>query len=196
MEILIMATVQTDGSSAVTTSSTVNNGGVAQNVGTSTVLTTRALGTPDRGGVFGSTPVDSATKDYADKALSAGTFKAENQRGVIQRVTSSLAGGVANTFLTHAADDASNARSIHRQEKVTTTRTSTAIRAGYWNTYTGQWSTPPTTATDNFWDIANDTTSATSTDEAATPTRAVPGELTYKLGNPAPVSVDYKAKTG
>jgi hypothetical protein len=78
---------------------------------------------------------------------------------------------------------------------VRTTRTTTAIRAGYWNIYTGTWSTTPTTAVDNFWDIANDTTSSTSTDQAATPTRSVPGELTYKLGQPSPVSVDYPAKT-
>jgi len=191
-----MATVQSDGSSAVTETSTVNNGGVSKNVGTSSILTNSALGTPDRGGVFGSTPVDDATVDYADKALSAGTFKSENQRGVIQRVTSSLAGGVSNDFLTHAADDVSNARSIARQEVVTTTRTSTAIRAGNWNEYTGSWSTPPTTATDPFYNIANDNTQATSTDEAASPTRGVPGELTYKLGQPVPVSVDYDAKTG
>ena len=189
-----MATVQTDGSTAVTASSTVNNGGVGKNVGTSTILTDRALGTPDRGGVFASTPVDGATIDYADKALSAGTFKSENQRGVIQRVTNELAGGVSNDFLTHSADDVSNARSIARQEVVTTTRTTTAIRAGNWNEYSGTWSTDPTTATDAFWDIANDTTSATSTDEAATPTRNVPGELTYKLGQQGPVSVDYSAK--
>ena len=190
-----MATVQTDGSSAVTDTSTVNNGGVGKNVGTSTILTNRSLGTPDNG-VFASTPVDNATDDYADKALSGGTFKSENQRGVIQRVTSSLAGGVSNTFLTNAADDVANARSIARQEVVTTTRTATAIRAGNWNPYTGTWSSGPTVATDQFWDIANDTTSATSTDEAASPSRSVPGELTYKLGQPVPVSVDYDTKTG
>ena len=192
-----MATVQSDGSSAVTDTSTVNNGGVSKNVGTSsTVLSNSALGTPDRGGVFGSTPVDNATIDYADKALSAGTFKSENQRGVIQRVTSTLAGGVSNDFLTHAADDVSNARSIARQEVVTTTRTTTAIRAGNWNEYSGSWTTPPTTATDPFYNIADDDTQATSTDDAASPTRSVPGELTYKLGQPTPVNVDYKAKTG
>lgn len=188
-----MAIVQSDGSSAVTANSTVNNGGLAINVGSSSVLSNKALG-GDYLGVFGSTPVDNATVDYANKALSGGVFKNDNQRGVIQRVTSSLAGGVSNTFLTHAADDAENARSIHRQEVVTSTRTATAIRAGYWNIYSGQWSTDPTTATDPFWDIENNTTSATSTDQAASPTRSVPGELTYKLGQPAPVSVDYSAK--
>lgn len=188
-----MAIVQTDGSSSVTESSTVNNGGVGVNVGTSSVLSTRALGSSNFD-VFGSTPVDNASVDYADKALSGGVFKNENQRGVIQKVTSSLAGGVSNDFLTHAANDTANARSIHRQEVVTTTRTATAIRAGYWDIYSGSWSTSPTTATDAFWDIANDTTSSTSTDDAASPTRSVPGELTYKLGQPVPVSTDYSAK--
>ena len=193
-----MATVQTDGSTAVTASSTVNNGGTAINVGTSTVLDNRALGADDQG-VFASTPVDNAGKDYADKALSGGTFKNENQRGVIQRVTNSLAGGVSNTFLTNAAGDVSNDRSIARQEVVTTTRTTTAISAGYWNPYgisqqDSNWSTSPTTATDQFYNISGDSLQATSTDEAASPTRSVPGELTYKLGQPGPVSVDYSAK--
>lgn len=189
-----MATVQ-QGNSPVTANSTVNNGGTAVNVGTSSVLDSRSLGRDDLG-VFGSTPVESATEDYADKALGAGTFKSENQRGVIQRVTKTLAGGVSNDFLTHAADDLVNARSIHRQEVVTTTRTSTAIRAGDWNIYSGSWTNDPTTATDPFWDIDANTTSNTSTDEAASPSRNVPGELTYKLAQKLPVSVDYKAKTG
>lgn len=191
-----MATVQTDGSTSVTATSTVNNGGVGMNIGTGSSLLTKEESVRDDQGVFGSTPVDGATKDYADKALSGGTFKSENQRGVIQRVTNTLAGGVSNDFLSYAADDVSNARSIARQEVVTTTRTATAVRAGNWNIYSGSWSSTPTTATDAFWDIAGDTTSATSTDEAASPSRDVPGELTYKLGQQVPVSVDYDAKTG
>lgn len=185
-----MATVQTDGTSAVTSNSTKNNNGAAMNVGGSSVLANQALGAFFNG-VFASTPIDN---DSADKALSSGTFKFDNARGVVQRVTSTLAGGVSRDFLTHSADDAGNARSIHRQEVVTTTRTATAIRAGYWDIYSGSWSTSPTTATDAFWDIANDTTSSTSTDDAASPTRSVPGELTYKLGQPVPVSTDYSAK--
>jgi hypothetical protein len=190
-----MATVQTDGSSAVTASSTVNNGGVAINVGASaTLLANRALGANNQT-VFGSTVVSDATADYADPALSGGTFAYNNNRPVAVKFTTTLAGSESNTFLRSGASDLSSRRSIHRQEKVRTTRTTTAIRAGYWNIYSGTWSTTPTTAVDAFWDIANDTTSSTSTDEAATPTRSVPGELTYKLGQPSPVSVDYPAKT-
>lgn len=189
-----MATVQTDGSSAVTKASTVNNGGTAINVGSgSTVLNNSELGR-DYQGVFASTVVSNATVDYADPALAGGTFAYNNSSPIAMKVTSQLAGSQANTFLRSAASDLQSRRSIHRQEKVRTTRTTTAIRAGYFNLYSGQWTTLPTTAVDAFWDIANDTTSATSTDEAATPTRSVPGELTYKLGQKVPVSVDYSAK--
>jgi|694.fasta_scaffold60647_8 hypothetical protein len=189
-----MATVQTDGSTAVTRTSTVNNGGTAINVGSSsTVLDNRSLGR-DNQGVFGSTVVSNASKDYADLALASGTFAYNNAEPIGVKLTDTLAGSVSNTFLRSGGSDLGSRRSIHRQEKVRTTRTTTAIRAGYWNIYSGTWNTTPTTAVDNFWDIANDTTSATSTDEAATPTRGTPGELTYKLGQETPVSVDYSAK--
>jgi hypothetical protein len=187
-----MATVQTDGSSAVTSSSTKNNHGTAMNVGSSaTVLETRALGFRNVG-VFASKPYDGGS---ADEALSAGTFAYNNQRPIAQRSTTTIS-GVSNTNLRSGANDQSSLRSIHRQEKVRSTRTTSAIRAGYWNIYSGTWSTTPTTAVDNFWDNAAATTSATSTDQAASPTRSVPGELVYKTGKLAPVLDNYKAKTG
>lgn len=193
-----MATVQTDGSTAVTGnywsgSSTKNNHGVAMNVGSaSSVLTNRDLGREDQG-VFGSKVVSDAVVDYADPALSSGTFSYNNQTPIAPRLTTTLAGSVSNTFLRSGASDLGSRRSIHRQEKVRTNRFSTAFRAGNFNLYTGTY-TSVTTAVDAFWDVANDTTSSTSTDNAATPSRSVPGELTYKLGQPAPVSTTYSAK--
>lgn len=188
-----MATVQVDGSSAVTKTSTVNNGGTAINVGSSsTVLDNRALGANNQT-VFGSTVVSDAVVDYADLALASGTFSYNNTKPIGPRLTTTLAGSVSNTFLQSGASDLGSRRSIHRQEKVRSNRFTTAFRNGNFNLYTGKYSAV-TTAVDNFWDIANDTTSSTSTDEAATPTRSVPGELTYKLGQPAPVSVDYSSK--
>lgn len=187
----IMATVQTDGSSAVTENSTVNNGGVAVNVGgSSSVLSNKALGA-DYNGVFGSTVIDNSS---ADKAISGGVFAHNHTRPIAKPVTAEIA-GVSSSVL-NTTGGYGLTRSIHRQEVVTTTRTATAIRAGYWNSYSGSWSTTPTTATDPFWDIDGDATSSTSTDEAASPTRAVPGELAYKLGQPVPVLADYSAKNG
>lgn len=194
MEIKIMATVQTNGSSPVTKASTANNGGTAMNAGSSsTVLKNKTLGR-DNQNVFGSKVVSDAVIDYADPALSSGTFAYNNTKPIATRITTTLAGSVSNSFLRSGGSDLGSRRSIHRQEKVRTTRTTTAIRAGYWNIYTGRWTTSPTTAVDSFWDIANDTTSATSTDNAADPTRSVPGELTYKLGQKVPVSTTYSAK--
>lgn len=188
-----MATVQTDGSSAVTKQSTVNNGGTAVNVGSaSSVLSNQALGRTNTT-VFASTVISDAVKDYADPALSSGTFAYNNTSPISTKVTTTLAGSVSNTFLRSGASDLSSRRSIHRQEKVRTNRFSTAFRAGNFNLYTGAYSSV-TTAVDAFWDIANDTTSSTSTDNAATPTRSTPGELTYKLGQQTPVSTTYSAK--
>jgi len=79
-----MATVQTDGSSAVTKDSTVNNKGTVVGLGaSSSIFNNKTLGSSPQE-VFGSTPIENATKDYADKALSAGDFKHENPRGVMQ----------------------------------------------------------------------------------------------------------------
>lgn len=168
------------------------NGGAAAKIGTSSTKLDNVGVSRYNKEVFASTVKDNSV---ADKALSAGTFAYNNQSPVAPKVTTSLA-GVSNTVLRSAADQPGLVRSIHRQEKVRTTRTGTAIRAGYWNIYSGSWSTTPTTAVDAFWDNAGNTTSSTSTDQAASPTRAAPGELVYKTGKLAPVLDDYDSKTG
>lgn len=79
--------------------------------------------------------------------------------------------------------------SIHRMLHMRTARTATAIRAGYWHVYEGAWTTAPTSADD---------ISAMGTDHAATPTRAVPGELVYRVSGNSDVGYtqdDYTAKT-
>jgi hypothetical protein len=174
-----MATQQVNGS-AVTATSTKNQGGAVVNGGTTTLLDSVDLGYSNVG-VFGSSVVDN---NSADKALSAGTFAYNNQAPVAKRVTETLS-GVANTVLRSGADQPGLIRSIHKLEVLRTRRLTTAIRAGYWNIYSGSWSTNPTVAVDTL-----------STDDAANPTRTAPGELAYKTGAPAPVQDDYKAKNG
>ena len=184
-----------DRTSEPTASSTKNNSGVGFFVGSSaTVLTNRGPGA-HKHGVVGSTPVSNAVVDYADPAESTGTFKNDSTRLVAQRVASTLA-GVSNTaILSGGHGDVHDMRSIARQEKVRSTRLATAIKAGNWNPTTGTFSSI-TTAVDDFYDPIAKSTSSTSTDEAATPTRSKPGEFAYKLGQPAPVQADYAAKTG
>lgn len=195
-----MATLQTDGTSPVTSQSSVNNGGTIRANGnvSSGVLSSVQTSRPDLGR-FGSTVIDN---NSADPALTSGAFAYNNDRPVAKKTTTSLA-GVSNDVLLSAAGQPGLVRSIHRQEVVRTRRLATAIRLGRWNIFKGKFlnnqtqaSQPPTVAVDPFWDNANNTTSVTSTDEAASPTRSVPGELVYRDGSALPVTDVYKPKTG
>lgn len=189
-----MATVQKNGSSAVTSTSTVNNGGVMTANGTSASNKLRSENTASNPvGVFASTVVSGVN---TAKPLSGGTFAYNEQRPVAKKLTSTLAGTVSNTFLRSGAEDPGDLRSINFQTKVRTQRTTTAIRANKWNECLGVWeSSYPVNTTDNFFNPATSGSSSTSTDEAAQPTRLVPGELTYLQGNPVPKLDNYKAKT-
>jgi len=174
-----MATVQSqvlDG--AVSESTTVNNGGTAMNVGTSSVLDTRSLGTADVG-VFGSAVVSGVN---AEKAVDAGVFAYDNQTGLIMRVTETLA-TVSNDFLVSAADDVENARSINQISGVWITDQTSAIRNGAWNAYSGEF-VPATTG--ELVDMG--------VDAAANPTRLVPGELYYLQGGKTAVTGTYSPK--
>jgi len=175
-----MAVAQSNGS-AVTATSTKNDGGVAKHIGTSSSILDNVSVTNPPVGVFGSTVLDNS---YSDKALSGGVFKYDNVRPISKRVTTTLA-TVSKPVLQSGALVPGNLRLLHKRESYKVSRIATAIRAGYWNMYTGSWTTLPTS-----------TTESPGTDEAATPTRSVPGELVYKTGAKVPVQDNYKAKTG
>lgn len=134
----------------------------------------------------GSVVVDGAD---TDEAVSAGVFAYNNDRPVAKRVTDSLS-EVSNDFLLSGAGRPDLIQSVHKIEGISTRRVATAIRAGYWNIYTGTWSTSPTVASDSF--TGSD---STSNDYAARVSRSAPGNLTYKLGSPTVVTVGYAEKT-
>jgi hypothetical protein len=188
-----MATVQTNGSSAVTATSTLNNGGVMTANGSSGANILRSQSTATaQVGLYSNTVVDNAD---ADKALSAGTFAYNNATPTAMKITTSLA-GVSNDFLRSGANDTDGAKSINKLEVVRTRRITTAIRNNKWNEYSGEWEAGfPSGAVDAFWDIGAGSGVSTSTDQAASPTRSVPGELVYLQGNPVPKLDDYKAKS-
>lgn len=172
-----MATQQQNGS-AVTATSTKNDGGSIVKAGAVDPSLANAVSVSSPSvGVFGSTVVPDTitTNDYATKSVSANTFAKTNQKPQGMKLTDPLKSGALVPGLI---------RGIHKLEVLRTRRLTTAIRAGDWNIYTGQFSTPPTVAVDTL-----------ATDEAATPTRTVPGELVYKTGASVPVQDDYKAKT-
>lgn len=163
-------------------SGAVNNRGVTTRAGTSTKLANVKVSRFNTT-VFASTVLDNS---WADEAVSAGSFAYNNVRPVGKRVTSTLS-GVSNNVLRSGANQPRLIRSIHKLETLRTRRLTTAIRANKYNRVTGVWDNGfPVVAVDSL-----------STDTAATPTRTAPGQLTYNIGRPVPVTNnDYKAKTG
>lgn len=180
-----MATVQVDGSSAVTGNyrlggSTKNNRGVVVNAGSTTDRVGKvALGREQV--PTGSLVVD---REVTDKANSSGVFSYSTQAPISKRL-SVVIGGSASNVLRSGALVPGNIKSIHKIESRRVVRKATAMRNGDFNFITGSFTSNPTSATDSF-----------GSDVAASPTRAVPGKLVYKLGPVTPVSVNYKAKTG
>lgn len=159
-----------------------NNHGTATRIGTSSSLGNVST-SRDQTDVFGSTVINGTE---TDPALSGGVFRTNTTRPIGMRLTSMLATNVANTVLLSGADIPGQRRSIHKLESMRTRRIATAIRNNKYDRFTNTFASGfPVVATD-----------ALDTDTAATPTRAVPGQLTYKLGQPIPVTNnDYKAKT-
>lgn len=186
-----MAVIQPNGD-AVTKTSTKNNSGLIcansdpagkfSNVQTSYVYQ----------GAFGSTLVDN---DSADKVLNAGVFAHNNKKPIALKLTSSLA-EVENTFLLSAASDAGNMQGIHKTDSVRTRKLTTAIRENKWNQYSGEFDPGyPQVSLDVFYNIEADDTTTVPVDQAATPTREVPGELVFMQGSKNPVLHLYPKKT-
>lgn len=176
-----MAVLQIDGT-AVTDSSTNNNGGTLRHAGTiaSTLFQNQTLGT---------VPVDSnylvKQSQYvgAGKIVSAGDFNLLTANEyVIRRVSSTLA-GVANTSLLSGASDFGHRHAIHKIERVR----GTFLQGLSW-TVSGEDS-PVYTKT------LSQSETVFANDEAARPSLATPGELVYRTGGPEPFMDDYEAKT-
>lgn len=158
-----------------------NNSGSATRVGTSVLLNTVSV-SRDTTGVFGSTVIDDI---YTDKAIDLGVFLHNHVKPITAKVTTEIAGVASSALLTNSNDPA-QLRSINKRESFRSPGTATAIRAGYYNLYTGRFSPAPTLVTET-----------PGTDDAANPTRSAPGELVFKTGAKLPVrDYDYKAKTG
>lgn len=187
-----MATVQVDGSSLTDNGygsflEANNDHGTIKANGTSTadVVENVTTVTPVVD-AFGSKVVQDTvtTKDYAGKAVSGGTFAYNNLKPISSLVTSVIA-GVSNNVIKTPGNDGDTIRSINKLETLRTRRFTTAIRANKYNRTTGVWDAGyPAVATDSL-----------GTDEAATPTASVPGELTYMKGSVVPFNDNYKAKT-
>lgn len=143
-------------------------------------------------GVHGSTvPGPTTQGDHPNlstaKPLSAGSFAKMTAGEYVMRKVSTKLAGAANTTLQSGASDFGR-RSIHFNEQQVTLL---QVTAG-WDYVTGQFKTTPSTQVDSF-----------GRDDAARPTRAVPGELQYTghgmahSGSAASPTLDeYEEKTG
>lgn len=135
---------------------------------------------------FGSQVVeDSVTvKDYAGKAVSGGTFAHNHVKPISSLITTELAGVSNNSILT-PGNDGDSIRSINKLETLRTRKLTSAIRANKYNRYTNEFDAGfPAVQVDSL-----------ASDNAATPTASVPGELTYMSGSKTPYNDNYKAKT-
>lgn len=170
-----------------------NNHGAAARVGTTTTLLDNVAVTKDTTGVFASTVIDD---NYADKAISGGTFGHDHVKPITGRVTTEIA-GVSSTALSTNSNNPGQLRSINKREGIRSNGVATAIRAGYWNIYSGTWSTNPTATTQATTGVPTAGQTQVGNDDAATPTRSAPGELVFRTGAKLPVrDRDYSAKTG
>ena len=182
-----MATAQVNGSSLTPTpygsfsqakndNGTIRaNGTVSSDVVESTRVTSASVG------VFGSVVVDN---DWVDPANSGGVFANSHSKPIASLVTNELA-GLTNTSILTPGNDGDTIRSINKFETNQDHLITTAIRANKYNRVTGEWDAG----------YPSGVTIAFSGDNAATPTAAVPGELTYMRGSVTPYNDNYKAKS-
>ena len=213
-----MSTVQaSDGTSAVTSTSTVNNGATVANAGNANTTTGPTTNTvtlismaDDFGTSIGSKIVENlgtgaATTDRAgvDQVIQTRTigYNAGATEWIMRGggVTTTIAGSGYTGFATPGVDYNGAVRD-HVHELTTTRRLGTG--GGTFDMY----AVPSTQITPNFTKGAgagnvqtlvapSGLGSHAATDNAATTSRAIPGELTYHYGGlAAPTTDEYKAK--
>jgi len=158
-----------------------NNGGSSVYIGTSSILNNLNLGL--KNAATGSVVVDGVD---ADKSVSSQPFAKNTQRPIGKRLKEIAA-------LTSGSNYPNYIRSVNGIETVDTRATATAIRLGYWNIYSGKWSTDPTVSYDNMHKAVVGTTNI---DDAVHVSRANPGSLTFMSGNKNPVNRNYDSKKG
>jgi hypothetical protein len=164
---------------SISGNATKNNGGYAVQIGTSTVLNSLGLGLDNP--ATGSVVIDG---DDTDKSVDSEVFAKNTQRPLGQRLSDSpsLVGG--SSYPRYF-------RQINSIESFDSPGTATAFRAGYFNLYTGKWSTNPTVTYDNMHKAVVGTSNI---DNAAHVTRSNTGSLTYLSGSKIPVNQNYESK--
>ena len=115
-----------------------------------------------------------AAATAGDYTLVAGRFASMTPEEYVMlayRTRVAWNGATAQHTATGFGADFGIRRSIHKLEHLWTRLVATAIRAGFWHIYDGVFTTAPGN---------QDDATLFGTDDAANPTRAIPGELVYR----------------
>lgn len=216
-------TSQIDGS-AVTETSTVNEGGVVRhggNVAADRKITSKDLGTLEGASDTAGSVVASGTDVTRSVNGANPTFGMNIGDAQIKMVGNvnydasasnrngfTIAGESATVMRGGAADFGNRSR-VHKMEAIRTFHRTEAIRDGLWNEFgiAGQlnnWETQPSTSSSGAWDPAANEAAAEGDDHAASGPEGnigqpdkIPGELTLHHGSLGkPTNLDYKAKHG
>ena len=132
-----------------------------------------------------------------ESSVAAGAFNGGDQ--VIRRITSDIAGVSNTTLLSGGSNSANRPFSIKQKAIIRTKFYKTAVRTGGWQEFSGVFSPAVTVTESGGWDIVRDSDESANlktytTDDAANPTAAVPGEMVYRDGSPTPNQDEYQAK--
>lgn len=96
--------------------------------------------------IIRTTPKDGTN---TDKILSAGTFAAEGGQ-IIPQVTTTVAGGVAETAFRHVGPSEAGLKPVSNLETGTFRQVPKAIRQGLWNEFSGVFASAPTVAQEDY----------------------------------------------
>lgn len=143
--------------------------------------------------VFGSTVVDTNDVDSA-----GGTLAYNNQSPIAKRLTTKI-NGSSNSVLRSGALQPALIESVHYLriegegyvDGVRTTKVASAVRSGHYN-FNGMFDNGYPQHSDDYFLGSN----GSSGDNAAKPSRSVPGSLTFKYASPTIQTQAYQAKTG
>ncbi len=119
---------------------------------------------------------------------------------VIRRVTNDIASASNTVLLTGGSNSANRPFSIKQVSNVSSHQYKSAVRTGGWNEYSGVFDPAVSVVTSGIWSQATDTDvssviKSSGVDNAANPTKSIPGELVYRNGGALPKQDDYKSKT-
>lgn len=120
------------------------------------------------------------------KSLSGGTFGIVNVGKYIILRQSTYIANVSNNAFRSGSSEAGRRKPIAYIESIRTT----GDRAVGWNYVTGALLSTPSVSNDTFKSIDG----GAVVDQAARPTKAVPGEFVYLTASKTPVQKDYPAK--